>query len=234
MPAGNIPNWSSGLIVFAIFAAQASLGHAPPLTTARAFTSLALIQLVSGPSAKILQLFPALTQGLGCVQRVGDYLKVQSQPEWRTFDSEKVIDDDVAITVSDILLGISTEDLPKTSPISFSCRAGTITLIKGPVGCGKSTLLRAILGVDRPEHGEIRLRSVRTAYCAQDAWLRNCSIRENIIGPEIFDKARYDEVLHVCDLDDDLSHLQLKDMTLVGARGLVLSGGQKQRIVRIY
>jgi ATP-binding cassette subfamily C (CFTR/MRP) protein 1 len=242
---GNLPDWFAGFLVFAVFAIQASRGSAPPLTTARAFTSLALIDLVSFPSAMILQLLPAVVQSLGCVKRVGDYLRVQSQSEWRIIlnnatDNDastdalegKAVDDDLAISVSELLLGISTDDLSKVNPISFGCKKGTISMITGPVGCGKSTLLRALLGVDRPEHGEIRLRSLRTAYCTQDAWLRNCTIRENIIGPEIFDKPRYDEVLHICALDEDLSQLLLKDLTVVGAGGLVLSGGQKHRIVR--
>lgn len=172
---------------------------------------------------------------------------MQSQSEWRTIscdrlsDNEatdepsavekKTMDDDLAISISELLLRISTEDVSKINPISFSCRRGTITMITGPVGCGKSTLLRALLGVNKPEHGEVALRSIRIAYCAQEAWLRNCTIRENIIGPEIFDKERYDEVLHICALDEDLSQLLLKDLTVVGAGGLVLSGGQKHRIV---
>jgi ABC-type bacteriocin/lantibiotic exporter with double-glycine peptidase domain len=190
----------------------------------------------------ILQLLPAINQCLGLVKRVGDYLKVQSQSDWRLVsdtpegkdsgNSRKAEDDDLALSVSEVVLGISTGDLSKVNPISFDCKRGTISLIAGPVGCGKSTLLRALLGVDKPEHGNITLRSLRIAYCAQDAWLRNCTIRENIIGPEIFDKERYDEILHLCTLDEDLSQLLLKDLTVVGAGGLILSGGQKHRIVR--
>jgi ATP-binding cassette, subfamily C (CFTR/MRP), member 1 len=243
--AGNVPQWFTPLVVFAIFAAQASRGNAPPLTTARAFTSLALIQLVNSPSMMVLQLLPLLAQSLGCVERVGNYLGVQSQPEWRIISNEatdnntstdaledKTVDGDLVLSVSDLLLGISAEDVSKVNPISFNCKTGTISMVTGPVGCGKSTLLRALLGVEKPDHGEIRLQSLRTAYCPQDAWLRNCTIRENIIGPEIFERARYDEILHICALDEDLSQLLLKDLAVVGASGLVLSGGQKHRIVR--
>ncbi len=41
--------------------------------------------------------------------------------------------------------------------ISFEVRAGEIVTIMGPSGCGKTTLLRLIVGLERPQLGELRV-----------------------------------------------------------------------------
>ncbi|KAJ2523870.1 hypothetical protein GGI11_001212 [Coemansia sp. RSA 2049] len=68
------------------------------------------------------------------------------------------------------------------------------------------------------------------AYVAQEAWLRNATIRENILFGEPYDHERYEEVLRVCALKPDLRILVAGDMSEIGERGITLSGGQKQRV----
>ncbi|KAJ2693618.1 hypothetical protein GGH99_001073, partial [Coemansia sp. RSA 1285] len=68
------------------------------------------------------------------------------------------------------------------------------------------------------------------AYVSQEAWLRNATIRENILFGEMYDKDRYEEVLRMCALKPDLRILGAGDMTEIGERGVTLSGGQKQRV----
>ncbi|KAJ2330677.1 hypothetical protein GGH92_009463, partial [Coemansia sp. RSA 2673] len=62
------------------------------------------------------------------------------------------------------------------------------------------------------------------------AWLRNATIRENILFGEQYEKSRYEEVLRVCALKPDLRILSAGDQTEIGERGVTLSGGQKQRV----
>ncbi|KAJ1785549.1 hypothetical protein LPJ59_006117, partial [Coemansia sp. RSA 2399] len=68
------------------------------------------------------------------------------------------------------------------------------------------------------------------AYVAQESWLRNATIRENILFGEAYNKERYEEVLRVCALKPDLRILVAGDMSEIGERGVTLSGGQKQRV----
>ena len=68
------------------------------------------------------------------------------------------------------------------------------------------------------------------AYCAQDAWILNSTIRDNITFGAPFDSTRYQEVLNTCFLKPDLAILKDGDQTLVGDKGITLSGGQKQRV----
>uniref|UniRef100_A0A665V6E2 ATP-binding cassette, sub-family C (CFTR/MRP), member 12 n=1 Tax=Echeneis naucrates TaxID=173247 RepID=A0A665V6E2_ECHNA len=68
------------------------------------------------------------------------------------------------------------------------------------------------------------------AYVSQQAWIFHGTVKENILLGEPFDQAKYDRVVEVCSLKDDLKILPYGDQTEIGERGLNLSGGQKQRI----
>lgn len=68
------------------------------------------------------------------------------------------------------------------------------------------------------------------AYAAQESWVLNSTIKENIIFGAEFDEQRYKKVIHQCCLDRDLSLFDAGDRTEVGEKGLTLSGGQKARV----
>ncbi|KAI9504890.1 P-loop containing nucleoside triphosphate hydrolase protein [Coemansia spiralis] len=131
-----------------------------------------------------------------------------------------------------------------------------LSIVAGPTGSGKSSLLSALIGEMTLTRGRILLPTVNAsmvaasdgkyrdvielsneglaindiAYVAQEAWLRNATIRENILFGEPYNKDRYEEVLRACALKPDLRILNAGDMTEIGERGVTLSGGQKQRV----
>ncbi|MET8123241.1 ABC transporter ATP-binding protein [Micromonospora sp. NPDC005189] len=45
--------------------------------------------------------------------------------------------------------------------VSFTLQAGRIAVVLGPNGSGKTTLLRCVVGADRPDAGEVRVRGLR-------------------------------------------------------------------------
>ncbi|KAG6840729.1 hypothetical protein H0H93_004538 [Arthromyces matolae] len=65
------------------------------------------------------------------------------------------------------------------------------------------------------------------AYAAQESWVLNASIKDNILFGAPFDEDRYNKVLDQCFLTRDLELLPAGDLTEVGEKGLTLSGGQK-------
>lgn len=115
--------------------------------------------------------------------------------------------------------------------ITFSARKGELTCIVGKVGSGKTTLLKAILG-ELPVSGENSKATVHgtVAYCSQNAWILNASIKENILFGKRFNKNLYDEIINACQLSPDLEVLPKGDATVVGDKGISLSGGQKARL----
>lgn len=123
---------------------------------------------------------------------------------------------------------------------------GRLNLIVGPTGSGKSSLLMALLGEMTLLNGSISFTAATNrenllidaetgltesvAYCAQQAWLSNGTIKNNILFASPWDKDRYHKVIDICALTRDLEILEAGDETLVGEKGVALSGGQKQRI----
>lgn len=105
----------------------------------------------------------------------------------------------------------------------------TLCSIVGPVGSGKSTLLNLVVGELAADEGSISINGT-VSYAAQETWLFEASIRQNIVFVEEFDEKRYYEVIKVCALDRDIKDMPYGDLTIVGERGICLSGGQRARI----
>eukprot|EP00742_Colponemidia_sp_Colp-10_P011707 GILJ01013047.1.p1 GENE.GILJ01013047.1~~GILJ01013047.1.p1 ORF type:complete len:1349 (-),score=259.23 GILJ01013047.1:185-4231(-) len=113
--------------------------------------------------------------------------------------------------------------------INMSVRNGQLVGVVGTVGSGKSSLLAGILGLMRKVSGEVKIQG-RVAYCAQQAWIKNATLRDNILFGQPFDAARYQACLYACALEPDIKILPAGDATEIGEKGINLSGGQKQRV----
>jgi len=131
--------------------------------------------------------------------------------------------------------------------IDVNFPVGRLSVIAGPTGSGKTSILMALLGEMKLLEGRVHLPGGTTsradlpvdpatglidsvAYCAQEAWLVNATVKENIIFASPPDEKRYRAVLKACALERDIEILDAGDQTLVGEKGISLSGGQKQRI----
>lgn len=67
-------------------------------------------------------------------------------------------------------LGRRFGDHPVLSGVDLELPAGAATAVVGPNGSGKTTLLRCVVGVDRPDEGEVRLDGRRVDEA--DPWVR--------------------------------------------------------------
>lgn len=249
----NAPGLLNALVVFAAYSIQAKLRHTPPLTTAQAFTALAIVGMLTAPLGLLLVIIYSVFSATGCYYRVQNFLRDRGFADKRSFSKRKGngdrrdsdLDNDPTdtslktesrscnLSVSGVVLGTSAEARETNIPVHFEARKGTLTMIIGPVGSGKSTLLNAILGEHVLEKGVIKMDTPVIGYCSQSPWLQNCSVRDNIIGFGLFDENWYSSVVQICALEQDLAQMPLRDSTIVGSRGVVLSGGQKHRIVRL-
>ncbi|KAF5327412.1 hypothetical protein D9619_003959 [Psilocybe cf. subviscida] len=137
-------------------------------------------------------------------------------------------------------MGNSGEGTPSSR--SFRLRAehlafkrGAFNLIVGPTGCGKTSILMALLGEMHflptgPDSWYNLPRSRGVAYAAQESWVQNATVRENILFGSPFNEERYERVIYQCALKRDLNLFDAGDLTEVGEKGLTLSGGQKARV----
>ncbi|MGJ9382803.1 ABC transporter ATP-binding protein [Salipaludibacillus sp. CF4.18] len=128
--------------------------------------------------------------------------------------------------------------------INVTIPANQMTAVVGRSGAGKSTLIDIVMGLNKPEKGELlidgvplskdNLISLRRAisYVPQDPFLFNESIRENLqlVKTDATEDEMW-EALEFSSAADFVSKLPEGLDTLIGDRGIKLSGGERQRVV---
>ncbi|GIL81581.1 hypothetical protein Vretimale_729 [Volvox reticuliferus] len=120
--------------------------------------------------------------------------------------------------------------------LDLRVRPGELVCVVGPVGSGKSSLLSAALGemelVEELnlERGDVVGLGGRVAYVAQQAWIINATLLENVTMGRPLDEEKWGRCIEACALGPDLELLPVGRDTEIGEKGLNLSGGQKQRL----
>ncbi|OBT87528.1 hypothetical protein VE02_03750 [Pseudogymnoascus sp. 03VT05] len=254
-------NFTSLVSPFVTFAVV--YGVRGSLNVAQAFTSLSIITLLTGPLSSLLSSLPSFAAGLGCFDRIQKYLLSPQRPDRREFlgvAAVPSIDKSLLDPSTEKPSRQSLEPFPTSSicnaqmprgkcilsarscafgepsvlhDINLQVESSSLTIIMGPNGSGKSMLLKGLIGELEIKKGSLVINTSSVAYCAQDSWLINASIQQNITGsfvgvPE--DPVWYQTVLNSCALDIDLASTAEKDQKIVGSGGINMSGGQKQRV----
>ncbi|KAE8384470.1 P-loop containing nucleoside triphosphate hydrolase protein [Aspergillus alliaceus] len=231
------------LVMFAVI----SVARGGNLDTETAFTTMAILSMVTHPANMIMTIMPRAVAAFSGFERIQAFLLRQSLHAHRgtlpkgTMNSlpwnattGDLTNPSTAIQIRQLRIGRKRLVLEH---IDIEVAAGSITIISGPTGSGKSTLLRAILGEVVPVQGSISLSTRQISYCAQKTWLPNGTIKEIIYGPSDLYSTRdreneiwFHEVTNLCCLTHDLNSLPHGDRTRIGSGGLNLSGGQRQRV----
>ncbi|KAJ4460314.1 Multidrug resistance-associated protein [Paratrimastix pyriformis] len=118
---------------------------------------------------------------------------------------------------------------PTLRGIDFVVPKGTLTMVIGHVGCGKSSLASALIGEITRVEGDVTVNG-SLSFCAQQAWITNATVRENILFGLPYDEEKYKRCVEACALLPDFKIMAAGDQTAIGEKGVNLSGGQKQRI----
>jgi len=121
--------------------------------------------------------------------------------------------------------------------------AGELTAIVGPSGAGKTTVADLIIGLLRPQAGDVLIDDVQLqtydaqrwraliGYVPQDTFLLHDTIGVNVtLGDRDLSPAEVQAALRAAGAWDFIAALPDGIDTVVGERGLRLSGGQRQRI----
>ncbi|KAL7811124.1 P-loop containing nucleoside triphosphate hydrolase protein [Trichoderma gracile] len=218
----------SPIITFVLFALVARW-NGTVLDAETAFTTTALLGLVTHPANMIMSIIPEAVGSLAAFERIQQYLLQPPRRDHRVLlkDSDE---DTPAISLDQVTIQLSPSTPPILSNINLVVKKGSIVICSGPVGSGKSTLAKALIGELPIASGTISVSSKRIGSCEQVSWLPSGTIREAIIGFTPEDAVWYDQVVRLCCLDEDIATLPQGHQTLIGSRGLNLSGGQRQRV----
>ncbi len=147
------------------------------------------------------------------------------------------------IQLSDINFSFEGKKNLYSENINLEIKKGDHIGITGTSGSGKTTLVNMILGLIRPNLGQIlynnndiSISNIREYYelisfVPQDTMLFNDTIKNNLtFNDENIDFDRLNKVIKLCKLENFIENLPKKIETSVGEKGLKISGGQKQRI----
>lgn len=226
------------VLTFLVFSIRARETDDKTLDTARVFTSLSLFALLSEPLASLVMALAAYLGAVGSFVRIQQFLESEEKPGMSKLEDKPTEKPQIEESASEAVVvqggsfGWDPEKEPILKDITMFVPWRKLTMVVGPVGCGKSTLLLSILGEVPALAGSVRLGSASIAYCSQDPWHMNGTIKQAIIGCEEYDEKWYARVVHACALRRDFRELPHGDSTKIGSGGIALSGGQSQRIVR--
>ncbi|KAE8423949.1 P-loop containing nucleoside triphosphate hydrolase protein [Aspergillus pseudocaelatus] len=222
------------LVLYVLFTRPKSDGALPAET---AFTSIALLAMVTHPANMVMTIVPRVIASLANSERITNYL-IHGTKEDRRLDIRKAqVGSDItetqeraAIFLADVTIQYPHTSKPTLKQLNCKINSGSIIMCAGPVGSGKTTFARALLGEIPPSRGVIYTSSKRIGVCAQEPWLPSGSIKEVICGGLQIDETWYEKVLLASDLINDLGALPDGDGTEIKFPGLNLSGGQRQRV----
>ena len=114
-------------------------------------------------------------------------------------------------------------DLPVLANVSLTLEPGKPLCVTGPSGCGKTTLLRLVLGLEKPDAGEVRYTPEKPRFGAM--------FQED----RLFDSLDAVENLRLATWERDRAALRSALLELLPEDALgrpvsALSGGQRRRV----
>ncbi|KAF1839042.1 hypothetical protein BDW02DRAFT_515395 [Decorospora gaudefroyi] len=252
--AATIWSGSPVLITFLSFLVYTNVEH-KALIPSVAFTALSLFQILRIPLDQLADMVAHVQESKVSVDRIEEYLKEPETDKYSQLVTQKKDEDGQPIigfqngTFSwggTDMADQAAADAFKLMDLNLNFRIGKLNVVVGPTGSGKTSLLMGLLGEMTKLKGDVYLPggvsredltpdpdtglTESIAYCAQQAWLVNGTVKDNIVFASEWNQKRYEDVIDACSLKRDLEILDAGDETVVGEKGVTLSGGQKQRI----
>ena len=156
---------------------------------------------------------------------------------------------DLSFSKSIVLKDIKFEYLTKKKNIIFEninleIKKRSKVCILGKTGSGKSTFVDLIIGLLKPDNGQVLVDEVniedsidswqrKISYVPQSTFLTDTTILENItfgINHSDIDFKKLDKAIKIANLENMINSFPEKLQTKIGERGVMLSGGQVQRL----
>ncbi|MES2673861.1 MAG: peptidase domain-containing ABC transporter [Pseudomonadota bacterium] len=167
---------------------------------------------------------------------------VSSKPECDPDEDKCVVNINGHLVLKDVSFRYSDVDKWIFQNINLEILQGEAVAIMGPSGCGKTTLMKLMMGLLKPNSGDILLDGVsiyraenyRSHICGvmQNDQLLSGSISDNIsFSDNNLDLPRIYQAAKVAAIHQTIMDMPMQYNTVVGDMGASLSGGQKQRIV---
>ena len=248
---GTVPRYIMELVAFGSMIAvvlylianyEGNLGVILPILSVYALAGVKLLpafQSVYTSIAKIRAHSPAF-------ESIQDDLIHSKSTKFSTSNSEGVVlIPQKKISLENVTFKYPNKEEKALNNLNISIPVNSIVGIVGPSGSGKSTLVDILLGLIKPQQGQLKIdeniidsKNCRSwqntiGFVAQNIFLSEGSISENVafgIPKDQINQNQVHRALKLAHLDDLVKSFEDGIHTRVGERGIQLSGGQRQRI----
>ncbi len=216
------------IITIVSFGCFILLNDSEKFTANVVFVSLSLFNILRFPLVVLPSIISTIISAQVSIKRITAFL---IKEEINKTDVTCVETPGIAVKIEHADLGWS-KDTVLLKDLTLNVETGRLVAIVGSVASGKSSLISGLLGeMHKLNDGTMNVNG-RTAYVAQQAWIQNETLKNNIIfkRSRLVNEERYQRILEACSLLDDLKIMPAGDSTEIGEKGINLSGGQKQRV----
>ena len=239
-------SWIAGPTLFAAITLSTISIYEGGVSPSTAFTALTVFQRLEGTFSLVPGLVTDFFNAWVSFDRIEQFLGSPERVD-TTIDAEIVAFEGASIAWPSDEQGVRQ---PTLQNLDFRFPKNELSIVAGPTGVGKSLLLAAMIGeadvlsgaVRRPRNdlafqgqgiellGKQWIVPKAIAFVAQTPWIESASLRDNILFGLPFSDSRYTLVLQACDLMQDISTMEDRDLTELGPHGISLSGGQRSRL----
>ena len=230
------------LVLYLIVDAQTNLGLLLPILSVYALAVMKLLPAMQQIYFNVVQ----IKGGLSAYEAVREDLKnINTFTVQKDETNQQVWSKHNEIILKDITFNYPGKTSPALENVSLTIKPNTVIGFVGTSGSGKSTLIDVIIGLIKPQQGEVTIDGTplikqnlrawqnKIGFVPQEIFLTEGSVAENVTFGIAQDLINYEQVkkaLKLAYLDEWVSELENGVHTKVGDRGIQLSGGQRQRL----
>ena len=196
-----------------------------------------IVYYFTEPLKDILDFEPRINHLKNIYNRINDLLIYKNKTNNKT---NKCIKGDIIIDN----LSFSYNGIDKLfNNININIKYGSKFLIYGQSGFGKSTIIKTILKYSEEYDGSIFINNINLkdinkniisnsfTYVSQNSYINNDTLKNNIIYYRNISDEKYEQVLHLCNLDNLRNRNKFRDNFIIEDNGFNISGGERQKII---
>lgn len=233
---GTFVNFLRQVIMFTLF----WLCFNGELTAGQILTLTFYSFFIFGPLQEIGNIILSYREAEASLNNFHNLMEKPAEPKPVTPHTVGNID---ALAFENVSFKHQTAQFKALDDISFDVQRGETIAFVGPSGSGKSTLVKLLVGLYRPQDGNIFYNGInyhdiyfdelrgQIGFVTQDTQLFAGTIKENLlfVKPDATIED-VDEALNKASCNGLLARAEKGVDTMIGEGGLKLSGGEKQRI----
>jgi len=230
------------LVLYLIKNSEGNLGIILPIISVYALAGMKLL-----PAILVIYSSATTVKGnLAAYESIREDLaniKVDNESEFK--NSHHAWSKHNEISLKEVTFTYPGKENPALENISLKIKPNTIVGFVGTSGSGKSTLADVIIGLIKPQQGEVtidgtplikqnlRVWQNKIGFVPQTIFLTEGTIAENVafgIPQDLINYRQVEKALKLAHLEEYVSKLENGVHSKVGERGVQLSGGQRQRV----